>query len=39
MLQMPATNLGRYTKRSTDVALVFLAYCTGNAIGPCILSQ
>jgi MFS family permease len=33
-LQMPATNLGGYTKRSTGVALVFLAYCAGNIIGP-----
>jgi MFS family permease len=33
-LQMPATNLGGYTKRSTGVALVFLAYCVGNIIGP-----
>jgi hypothetical protein len=31
---MPATNLGGYTKRSTGVALVFLAYCAGNIIGP-----
>ncbi|KAL4867830.1 hypothetical protein BDV12DRAFT_197842 [Aspergillus spectabilis] len=33
-LQMPATNLGGYTKRVTSVALVFLAYCAGNIIGP-----
>ncbi|KAJ5226348.1 Major facilitator superfamily domain general substrate transporter [Penicillium chermesinum] len=33
-LQMPASNLGGYTKRSTSVALVFLAYCAGNIIGP-----
>ncbi|RDW76515.1 uncharacterized protein DSM5745_06507 [Aspergillus mulundensis] len=33
-LQMPATNLGGYTKRVTRVALVFLAYCAGNIIGP-----
>jgi MFS family permease len=33
-LQMPATNLGGYTKRSTGVALVFFAYCAGNVIGP-----
>jgi sugar phosphate permease len=33
-LQMPATNLGGYTKRSTGVAFVFLAYCAGNIIGP-----
>jgi hypothetical protein len=31
---MPATNLGGYTKRTTSVALVFLAYCAGNIIGP-----
>lgn len=29
-LQMPATNLGGYTKRTTSSALVFLAYCAGN---------
>lgn len=33
-LQMPATNLGGYTKRTTSSALVFLAYCAGNIIGP-----
>ncbi|KAL2864059.1 putative MFS transporter [Aspergillus lucknowensis] len=33
-LQMPASNLGGYTKRITSVALVFLAYCAGNIIGP-----
>ena len=33
-LQMPATNLGGYTKRTTSVAFVFLAYCAGNIIGP-----
>ena len=33
-LQMPATNMGGYTKRTTSVALVFLAYCAGNIIGP-----
>lgn len=33
-LQMPAANLGGYTKRITSVALVFLAYCAGNIIGP-----
>ncbi|GAM43419.1 hypothetical protein TCE0_050r18216 [Talaromyces pinophilus] len=33
-LQMPATNLGGYTKRTTSVGLVFLAYCVGNIIGP-----
>ncbi|KAJ5126438.1 uncharacterized protein N7443_009477 [Penicillium atrosanguineum] len=33
-LQMPATNLRGYTKRTTSVALVFLAYYAGNIIGP-----
>ncbi|KAL4802606.1 major facilitator superfamily domain-containing protein [Aspergillus unguis] len=33
-LQMPATNLGGYTKRVTSVGLVFIAYCAGNIIGP-----
>lgn len=33
-LQMPAANLGGYTKRTTGSALVFLAYCAGNIIGP-----
>lgn len=33
-LQMPATNLGGYTKRTTGSVLVFLAYCAGNIIGP-----
>ena len=33
-LQMPSTNLGGYTKRTTSSALVFLAYCAGNVIGP-----
>ncbi|RAO73324.1 uncharacterized protein BHQ10_009336 [Talaromyces amestolkiae] len=33
-LQMPATNLGGYTKRTTSIGLVFLAYCIGNIIGP-----
>lgn len=33
-LQMPATNLGGYTKRVTATAFVFLAYCLGNMIGP-----
>ena len=33
-LQMPATNMGGYTKRTASVALVFLAYCIGNIIGP-----
>ena len=33
-LQMPATNLGGYTKRTTGVAIVFMTYCVGNIIGP-----
>ena len=33
-LQMPATNLGGYTKRITASAIVFSAYCAGNIIGP-----
>jgi hypothetical protein len=33
-LQMPATNVGGYTKRVTATAVVFLAYCAGNIIGP-----
>ncbi|KAH6680880.1 MFS transporter [Halenospora varia] len=33
-LQMPSTNLGGYTKRTTGVAVVFMAYCAGNIIGP-----
>ncbi|OLN85407.1 putative transporter C757.13-like protein 3 [Colletotrichum chlorophyti] len=33
-LQMPATNLGGYTKRITASAIVFTAYCCGNVIGP-----
>lgn len=33
-LQMPAANLGGYTKRVTGTAFVFLAYCVGNVIGP-----
>ncbi|KAH6999471.1 major facilitator superfamily transporter [Ilyonectria destructans] len=33
-LQMPATNLGGYTKRITASAIVFTAYCVGNIIGP-----
>lgn len=33
-LQMPATNLGGYTKRITASAIVFTAYCAGNVIGP-----
>lgn len=33
-LQMPASNLGGYTKRVTATGFVFLAYCAGNIIGP-----
>jgi hypothetical protein len=33
-LQMPAANLGGYTKRVTGTAIVFAAYCIGNIIGP-----
>ncbi|KAK4546315.1 hypothetical protein LTR36_001992 [Oleoguttula mirabilis] len=33
-MQMPATNLGGYTKRTTATAIVFAAYCIGNIIGP-----
>lgn len=33
-LQMPASNLGGYTKRVTGTAVVFAAYCVGNIIGP-----
>ncbi|KAH7024359.1 major facilitator superfamily domain-containing protein [Microdochium trichocladiopsis] len=33
-LQMPAANIGGYTKRVTATAFVFLAYCVGNIIGP-----
>ncbi|KAF7591030.1 hypothetical protein BBP40_002048 [Aspergillus hancockii] len=33
-LQMPASNMGGYTKRVTATAFVFLAYCIGNIIGP-----
>ncbi|TPX18838.1 uncharacterized protein E0L32_011453 [Thyridium curvatum] len=33
-LQMPASNIGGYTKRTTATAFVFLAYCIGNIIGP-----
>lgn len=33
-LQLPATNVGGYTKRVTATAFVFLAYCAGNVIGP-----
>ncbi|KAI1073926.1 major facilitator superfamily transporter [Whalleya microplaca] len=33
-MQMPGTNLGGYTKRTTGTAIVFMAYCIGNIIGP-----
>ncbi|VUC26875.1 unnamed protein product [Clonostachys rosea] len=33
-LQMPASNVAGYTKRTTATAFVFLAYCIGNIIGP-----
>jgi hypothetical protein len=33
-MQMPAANLGGYTKRVTATAFVFLGYCLGNIIGP-----
>ncbi|KAI9325261.1 major facilitator superfamily domain-containing protein [Zopfochytrium polystomum] len=33
-LQMPAANLGGYTKRMTGTAAVFLAVCVGNIVGP-----
>ncbi|KAH7094620.1 allantoate permease [Paraphoma chrysanthemicola] len=33
-LQLPASNVGGYTKRTTGTAFVFLAYCIGNIIGP-----
>ncbi|KAK0392229.1 hypothetical protein NLU13_1726 [Sarocladium strictum] len=33
-LQLPASNVGGYTKRTTATAFVFLAYCVGNIIGP-----
>ncbi len=33
-MQMPGTNLGGYTKRVTGTAVVFMAYCVGNIIGP-----
>lgn len=33
-MQMPAANLGGYTKRMTGTAVVFMAYCVGNIIGP-----
>lgn len=31
---MPAVNTAGYTKRVTSTAVVFLAYCAGNIIGP-----
>ncbi|KAI2476771.1 MFS general substrate transporter [Pyrenophora tritici-repentis] len=33
-LQLPASNVGGYTKRTTGTAVVFMAYCIGNIIGP-----
>ena len=33
-MQMPATNLGGYTKRTTGSVIVFMAYCAGNIAGP-----
>ncbi|KAH1928633.1 hypothetical protein KXV74_005471 [Aspergillus fumigatus] len=33
-LQMPSSNTGGYTKRVTATALVFVAYCLGNIVGP-----
>lgn len=33
-VQLPASNVGGYTKRTTSTAFVFLAYCVGNIIGP-----
>lgn len=33
-LQLPSSNMGGYTKRVTSTAMVFLAYCIGNIIGP-----
>ena len=33
-MQMPATNLGGYTKRTTGSVIVFMSYCIGNIIGP-----
>lgn len=33
-LQLPATNVGGYTKRVTATAFVFLGYCAGNIVGP-----
>lgn len=31
---MPSSNTGGYTKRVTATALVFIAYCVGNIVGP-----
>jgi len=31
---MPSTNIAGYTKRVTATAIVFLAYCLGNIVGP-----
>lgn len=33
-MQMPATNLGGYTKRTTGSVVVFMSYCVGNILGP-----
>ncbi|EON96208.1 putative mfs protein [Phaeoacremonium minimum UCRPA7] len=33
-MQMPATNLGGYTKRTTGSVIVFMSYCIGNILGP-----
>lgn len=33
-LQLPANNVGSYTKRVTTTALVFLVDCAGSIIGP-----
>lgn len=33
-LQLPANNVGGYTKRVAATAFVFLAYCAGNITGP-----
>jgi hypothetical protein len=37
-LQLPASNVGGYTKRTTATAIVFLAYCVGNIIGKPLLT-
>jgi hypothetical protein len=34
-LQMPAMNLGGYTKRVTATAIVFMAYCVGELLWSC----